>query len=83
MNESSDKTKRKTESITFLLESKTLDSLRQEAKRKDVSVNTLVSQIAKQHTNWHSMAAQVGFISVRKRLIIKLLKSQNDEQIKH
>jgi predicted DNA-binding ribbon-helix-helix protein len=81
-NESSDKTKRKTESITFRLESEILDSLRQEAKRKDVSVNTLVSQIAKQHTNWHSMAAQAGFISVRKPLIIRLLESQNDEQIK-
>jgi hypothetical protein len=77
-----EKLRKKTESITFRLGSEILDSLRQEAKRKDVSVNTLVSQIAKLHTNWHSTAAQAGFISVRKPLMIKLLESQNDEQIK-
>src|ERR671923_717220 len=81
-SERTEKTRRRTESITFRLESDILDSLRQEAKRKDVSVNTLVSQITKQHTHWHSMAASAGFISVRKPLLIKLLEGQNDEQIK-
>jgi predicted DNA-binding ribbon-helix-helix protein len=80
--EKSRKAKKKTESITFRLESEVLDHLRQEAKRKDVSINTLVSQIARQHTNWHSNAAQAGFISVRKPLVIKLLESQSEEQIK-
>ncbi len=80
--ESVGKVRKKTESITFRLESEILVNLRQEAKRKDVSINTLVSQIAKQHTNWHSLAAQAGFIAVRKPLLIKLLESQNDEQIK-
>ena len=45
------KAKQKTESITFRLESQVLDYLRQEGKRKDFSINTLVSQIARQHTN--------------------------------
>ena len=80
--DSNEKTRRRTESITFRLESEILAKLRQEAKRKDVSVNTLVSQIAKQYTNWHSTSAQAGFISVRKPLILKLLESQNEEQIK-
>jgi predicted DNA-binding ribbon-helix-helix protein len=77
-----EKVRKKTESITFRLDSDILGNLRQEAKRKDVSVNTLVSQIAKQHTNWHSLAAQAGFIAVRKPLLIKLLESLSDEQIK-
>jgi predicted DNA-binding ribbon-helix-helix protein len=80
--ESKGKVRKKTESITFRLESQILDNLRQEAKRKDVSVNTLVSQIARQHTSWHSMAAQAGFISVRKPLITKLLEGRDDEQIR-
>jgi predicted DNA-binding ribbon-helix-helix protein len=80
--ETTEKIRKKTESITFRLENEILVSLRQEARRKDVSVNTLVSQIAKQHTNWHSLAAQAGFISVRKPLLTKLLENQNDEQIK-
>jgi predicted HicB family RNase H-like nuclease len=73
--------RKKTESITFRLESEILDCLRHEAKIKDVSINTLVSQTVKQHTNWHSIAPQAGFIYVRRRFIIKLLESQNDEQI--
>ena len=80
--ERTEKIRKKTESITFRLENEILVSLRQEARRKDVSVNTLVSQIAKQHTNWHSMAAQAGFVTVRKPLLTKVLESQNDEQIK-
>jgi predicted DNA-binding ribbon-helix-helix protein len=74
--------RKKTESITFRLESAILLSLRQEAKRKDVSVNTLVSQIARQHTNWHSSATQAGFMYVRRPLIAKLIDGQNEEQIK-
>lgn len=74
--------RKKTESITFRLDCEILDYLRQEAKIKDVSINTLVSQIVKQHTNWHSIAAQAGFISVRKPVLIKLLESQTDEHIK-
>jgi predicted DNA-binding ribbon-helix-helix protein len=81
-SESNEKTRRRTESITFRLESEILAKLRQEAKRKDISVNTLVSQVAKLYTNWYSTSAQAGFISVRKPLIIKLLESQNEEQIK-
>ena len=77
-----EKTRKKTESITFRLESEILHSLRREARRKDVSLNTLASQITKQHTQWHSLAAQAGFISVRKPLLIKLLESQTDEQLK-
>jgi predicted HicB family RNase H-like nuclease len=45
--ETTEKIRKKTESITFRLENEILVSLRQEARRKDVSVNTLVSQIAK------------------------------------
>jgi hypothetical protein len=81
-NEEGERTRKKTESITFRLESEILVSLRQEAKRKDISLNTLVSQIVKHHTHWHSMAAQAGFIAVRKQLLTKLLEGQNDEQIK-
>jgi hypothetical protein len=73
---------KKTETITFRLESEILDSLRQESKRKDVSLNTLMAQIVRLHKNWHSIAAQAGFISVRKPLITKLLESQNEEEIK-
>jgi predicted DNA-binding ribbon-helix-helix protein len=76
------KKSRRTESITFRLDSNILDKLRQEAERKDISVNTLISQIAKQHTNWHSVATQAGFIALRRPLIMKLVDSHTDEEIR-
>jgi predicted HicB family RNase H-like nuclease len=51
---------KRSESITFRLDSIILNKLRNEANQKDVSINTLVSQIIKQHTDWHSNAAKAG-----------------------
>jgi hypothetical protein len=71
------------ESITFRLPWDILYKLRQEAKRKEISVDTLMTQIAKQHTDWYVNASQIGFISVRKSLIMKLLDEIEDyEKIK-
>jgi hypothetical protein len=69
------------ESITFRLDATVLARLREEASQKDISVNTLVSQIAKDHVSWHSIAPKAGFISVRKALITKLLERYSDEEI--
>jgi hypothetical protein len=71
------------ESVSFRLPYDILYKLRQEAKRKEISVDTLMTQIAKQHTDWYVNASQIGFISVRKSLIMKLLDEiGEDEKIK-
>ncbi len=71
------------ESISFTMPRNILHKLRQEAKEKEISVNTLMTQIAKQHTEWHVSSSQIGFISVRKSLIMKLLdEKKDDEKIK-
>lgn len=75
------KPKRNTESITFRLDAKVLNGLRAEATHKDVSVNTLVSQIMKQHSEWHSNAAKAGFIAVRRALLTKLMERISEEEI--
>ena len=60
-----------------------LHKLRQEAKQKEIALDTLMTQIAKQHTEWYVNASQFGFISVRKSLIMKLLDEiRDDEKIK-
>lgn len=66
------------ESITFRIEKSLLEKLRLESEQKQVSVNTLASQIFRQHVNWHSNAARAGMISVPRNLIIKLI-DQVDE----
>jgi hypothetical protein len=71
------------ESISFRLPRDILYRLRQEAKRKEISVNALMTQIIKQHTDWYVTASQAGFISVRKILVTKLLDEiKDDEKIK-
>ena len=51
--------------------------------KKRISLDTLMTQIAKQHTEWYVNASQFGFISVRKSLIMKLLDEiRDDEKIK-
>lgn len=82
-NRSAKKKGKRTESITFRLDSDILNRLRREAERKDISVNTLISQIAKQHTNWHSVATQAGFIALRRPLIMKLIDKHTDEEIRN
>jgi hypothetical protein len=73
--------KHKSESITFRLDSIILNKLRHEAQQKEVSVNTLVSQIIKQHADWHSNAAKAGFIPERKVFLMKLLDRLPEQDI--
>jgi hypothetical protein len=68
------------QSISFRLPRNILYKLQQEAKQKEISVDTLMTQIAKKHTEWHVNASQIGFISVRKTLIMKLLDEIKDDQ---
>jgi len=70
--------KAKSESITFRIEKKLLEGLRQEAEQKQVSVNTLASQIFRQHVNWHSNAARANMFPVSRNFVIKLI-DQVDE----
>jgi hypothetical protein len=73
--------KHKSESITFRLNSIILDKLRREAQQKEISINTLVSQIIKQHAEWHSNAAKAGFIPVRKGFLVKLIDRLSEQDI--
>jgi hypothetical protein len=68
------------ETISFRLPRDILYKLRQEAKLKEMSVDTLMTQIAKRHTEWYVNASQIGFVSVRKSLIMRLLDEIADDE---
>jgi hypothetical protein len=74
-------TRGKSESVTFRIESNTLKNLRHEAEQKDISTNTLVNQIIKDHLNWHSNAAKAGFISIRRPFVSKVIKHLPEQEI--
>ncbi|HEY7569792.1 MAG TPA: hypothetical protein VH796_00360 [Nitrososphaeraceae archaeon] len=74
-------TRKKSESVTFRIESKALEKLRREAEQKDISANTLVNKLIKDHINWHTNAAKAGFISVRRPFVSKVIKYLPEEEI--
>jgi hypothetical protein len=71
----------KSESITFRINSEVLKNLRREAEKKDISINTLVNKLIKDHLNWHSNAAKAGFISVRRPFVSKVVKYLPEQEI--
>lgn len=78
----SDSLKSNNESITFRIYSDAVNRLRIEAKEKDISFNTLVNQILKSHVEWHSVAADAGFISVRRGFVKTIIDRLSDEEVK-
>jgi hypothetical protein len=77
----STKSKRDNESITFRLDLNVLKALRSEAAQKDISMNTLVNQVIKQHMTWHRNASRAGFIPSRKSFLTKVIDSIPEEKI--
>jgi hypothetical protein len=68
------------QTISFRVPRHILYKLQHEAKQKEISVDTLMTQIAKKHTEWYVNASEIGFISVKKILIMKLLDEIRDDQ---
>src|SRR5215831_2927339 len=60
---------------------KELEKLRREAEQKDVSANTLVNKLIKDHVSWHSTAAKAGFISLRRPFVSKVIKYLPEQEI--
>lgn len=70
-----------TESITFRIPLRVLDRIRQESEHKQVSTNTLVNQIFREHVDWHFAAAQAGFVPVRRGMVARLVENLTDKEI--
>jgi hypothetical protein len=70
-----------TESVTLRFDKDILDRLKTEAKGKQISLNTLLNQLAIQHLDWHAHAAKAGFITVRKGKIVKMLEKISEKDI--
>lgn len=70
-----------TESVTLRFDKEVLAKLKNEAKDKQISLNTLLNQLAIQHLDWHAHAAKAGFITVRKGKIMKMLEKISEKDI--
>lgn len=66
---------------TFRLNNELLDGLKEEAKQKRTSLNTLVSQVLRSHSEYHTFAANSGMISMPKTLLIRLIDNLSEEEV--
>ena len=66
---------------TFRLGQGILADLREEAQQKRTSLNTLVSQVLQSHTEYHTLAARAGMISVSKSLLITIIESMDPQEV--
>jgi hypothetical protein len=73
--------KSQTEGITIRVGKETLASIRKEARDRQVSTNTLISQIFLEYIDWHSSAAKAGFIPIRTSILRKMLGKMSEQDI--
>ena len=86
----SDKPK-KSQSISFRLDSNTLDELQREADLNQISLNVLVNRVLKRYTDWGTFENRIGMILVPKTMLtlidkaVEMAKKSgiNDEVIEH
>src|SRR5215831_5183331 len=75
--ESSDKPK-KSQSITFRLDSYTIDELQREADQNQISLNVLVNQALKRYSDWDRYETRIGMMPVPKAMLTSLIDKAVD-----
>jgi hypothetical protein len=77
----SKRTRKVTTTITFRIDADTIDKLRVESTRHDVSLNTSVNKILKRHVQWDMFEPQAGTMPLAKPVVAELLANMSKEQI--
>ena len=67
--------------VSCRIEKTIYDELVNEAKKKGISLNSLMSSITKHHITWKRYADEIGFVPVTKRMIGKIFKNLDKETI--
>ena len=73
--------KQATEGATFRIPSSSINQLREESKKKQVSLNTLVNQILKDHLDWHRYAAQARMFHIPRSTLSRLVDNLTEEEL--
>jgi len=73
--------KQATEGITFRIPSNSIKQLREESKKRQVSLNTLVNQILKDHLDWYTLAAQARMFHVPRSTFSRIVDNLTEEEL--
>jgi hypothetical protein len=66
---------------TFRISIEKIKQLQSESKAKQVSLNTLVNQIVKEHLDWHSLAAHTKLYYLPRSFLIRIINQLTEEQL--
>jgi hypothetical protein len=69
---------KKSRSITFRLDSHTIDELQREADQNQISLNVLVNQALKRYSDWDSYENRIGMMPVPKAMLTSLIDKAID-----
>lgn len=71
----------KSVNLSCRIEKKIYDELVADAKKKGISLNSLMSSITKHHVTWKRYADEIGFVPITKRMLGKLFKHLDKDTI--
>ncbi len=73
--------KKKTETVTFRVNSAVRLALEEDAKRLGINLNTLVSQIFSRYASWDRYAGQLKFLPVSKDLLREMFQPMQQDAV--
>ena len=73
--------KTSTNCVTFRIPIQKLVELRTESETKQVSFNTLVNQIIKEHLEWHKLAYQAKLYYMPKSFLMRVIEQLGEEEL--
>lgn len=74
--------KSKTNCVTFRITSERLGHLHKESAAKNITLNTLVNQIIKEHLDWHGLATQAKLYYLPKSFLIRIINQLKEDQLR-
>ncbi len=74
--------KRRTETVSFRLDSNVREAMEEEARRSGVSLNSLVSQIFLGYSGWGRYSERLKLIPVSKDLLREVFRSMDRDEVR-
>lgn len=72
---------KRTKPLTFRIETKTLEKIREEGGNNQISVSNFINKILKRYVEWDSYEPKVGMIPMAKPVITTLFNMMSEEEI--
>src|SRR5215217_1021745 len=72
---------KRTKPLTFRIETKVLEKIREEGGNNQISVSNFINKILKRYVEWDSYEPKVGMIPIPKILVEKLFEKRSKQEI--